>query len=375
MSLEELRYREEFPLAEHAVELTRARQCETRDIFHRLGVLTPHRIHLKNHPLANPLTAFNAAMDLDEDGDSIVLYPRIVIGYFKYVSAIAEVELPIEDLYTGSVSISHYPAEIVVYPSTAIDVWGTEDPRVTRIDGVRHMVYVGRTINYFEAHVRRERTLPVLAVEEGRRRWLKAGFFALPERLRPHLISDKDAFIVQSSGGDLLLFHRPHMDDENFYLTISVVPRRDYEAAVEQARAGGEPMLIEVRGTRTILPAASFEDKLGWAAPPVEVSRDTFLALVHAVDSRLKRYRVFAVLIRYDRDTGPRPIAVTPRYIMEPRAIYEVYGDRPFTVFPCGAVKYGDRLIVSYGAADSVVAFAEARIDDILAELDNTRVE
>ncbi len=375
MKPEGLRYLEHFPFAEHAVEFTRARQCETRDLFHRLGVLTPHRIHLKNHPLANPLTAFNAALDLGDEPDTVVLYPRIVIGYFKYASAIAEVEFPLEDIYTGSISISHYPAEIIVYPSTPIDIWGAEDPRVTRIDGVRHMVYVGRTINYFEAHVRRERTVPALAVEDGRHRWLKVGYFTLPDRLRPHLISDKDAFIVRASNGDLLLFHRPHMDDENFYLTISVVPRREYEEALEQARSGGEPRPIPVRNTRTILPSAGFEEKLGWAAPPIEVSRDTYLALVHAVDVRLKRYRVFATLIRYDRDAGPRPIAVTPRYIMEPRAMYEVYGDRPFTVFPCGAVRHGDRIIISYGAADSVVAFAEARIDDILAELDNTRIE
>ncbi|WP_244403938.1 glycosidase [Pyrolobus fumarii] len=370
----EAKFLRDFPLAEHAAELGKLRHCETHDIFQRLGVLTPQRVHLKNHPLANPLTVFNAALDHGSNGDMLVLYPRIIIGYFKYASAIAEVELPLEDLYTGSISISHYPAEIIVYPSTSVDIWGSEDPRVTRIDGTRHMVYVGRTINYFEAHIRRERTLPVLAVEAGRHRWVKVGYFVLPERLRPHVISDKDAFLVQASNGDLLLFHRPHMDDENFYLTISIVPHDEYKRALEEAERG-EPVPIRVRGTRTILPVAPFEEKLGWASPPVMVERDTFLTLVHAVDVRLKRYRIFAMLVRYDRDVGPRPIAVTPRYIMEPRAMYEVYGDRPFTVFPCGAVRHGDRLIISYGAADSVVGFAEAGIDDIMAELDHLRLE
>ncbi len=369
------RYLDRFPLAENAAELGRLRQCETHDLFQRLGVLTPQRVHLKNHPLANPLTVFNAALDYGENSDGLVLYPRIVIGYFKYASAIVEVEFPIEDVYTGSISISHYPAEIVVYPSTSVDIWGAEDPRVTRVAGRRHMVYVGRTINYFEAHVRRERTLPVLAIETGKHQWVKAGYFVLPEDLRPHVISDKDAFLVETSGGDLLLFHRPHMDDEQFYLTVSLVPRHEYERALEEAATRGEPVPIRVKGTRTILPTAGFEEKLGWAAPPIQVRRDTFLTLVHGVDARLKRYRVFAVLVRYDRDTGPRPIAVTPRYIMEPRAMYEVYGDRPFTIFPCGAVRHGNKLIISYGAADSVVGFAKASIDDIMAELERLRLE
>ncbi len=370
--MHEMRYKGSFPLAPYAEELTRIRTASAHDLFQRLGVITPNRIHIKNHPLANPLTAFNAALD-HGDGDFLILYPRIVIGYFKYVSAIVEMEIPVEDIYTGSVSISHYPAELIIHPSTSIDIWGAEDPRVTRINGKRHMVYAGRTINYFESHIRRERTLPVLAVEDGKHRWVKVGYFVLPDHLRPHLISDKDAYIVEV-GGDLLLFHRPHMDDEQFYLTISVVPRSAYRRALEGAQ-NGEPIPIYVQGTRTILVPTLFEDKLGWASPPIEVERNTFLTLIHTVDSKLKRYWVLAALIRYDRDYGPRAIAVTPRYIMEPKTIYEVYGDRPFTIFPCGAVKHGDTIIISYGAADSVVGFAEARIDDIMAELDRSRLE
>ncbi|MEM4101061.1 MAG: glycosidase, partial [Desulfurococcaceae archaeon] len=61
-------------------------------------------------------------------------------------------------------------------------------------------------------------------------------------------------------------------------------------------------------------------------------------------------------------------------YIMEPRTPYEVYGDRPFTVFPCGAQIVDDKVIVAYGAADYLVGFGAIDLAELMSALEKGRV-
>ena len=111
------------------------------------------------------------------------------------------------------------------------------------VDNKIIMTYCGRTVNYFDASKRANRTLPIAAIRQesgrgGRRsgesgevkgsgresdRWQKICVFRLPMELRDFLISDKDAFISRI-GSNLRLFHRIHMMDERFYLVISEIP-------------------------------------------------------------------------------------------------------------------------------------------------------
>ncbi len=333
------------------------RENKTVDIVKRLCVITASRVHLKRYPVDNPVTIFNPAI-IYENHD-IIIYGRIVLGYFTYASAVAEIFVPIRDIF-GNTFSGHYTAEITVYPDNKYDMWGVEDPRVYEVDGKRLMTYCGRTVNYFNPSVRSERTLPVTAIyEDGR--WRKLCVFRMPEELRGFVISDKDAFIMKTKDG-LKLFHRLHMRDEKFYLVVSDIPENvlDLKEFAE----------INVDNTILALEPAEFEDKLGWATPPVKVDGE-YLVLLHGVDSEMKCYRVFAALLNEKGEIT----AITPHYIMEPRENYEVYGDRPFTVFPCGAQIVDDKLLISYGAADSAVGIGQIDISELMAILDSNRVE
>jgi len=73
------------------------REFKTVDIVKRRGVITANRVHLKKYPINNPITIFNASMLIE--GDEVVIYGRIVLGYFTYASAIAEFRVPINDLF------------------------------------------------------------------------------------------------------------------------------------------------------------------------------------------------------------------------------------------------------------------------------------
>ncbi|MCD6387111.1 MAG: hypothetical protein J7L30_02185, partial [Methanophagales archaeon] len=272
----------------------------------------------------------------------------------------------------------HLNAEIAIIPDNNFDIWGCEDPRVCEVDNKIIMTYCGRTVNYFDASKRANRTLPIAAIrqESGRGerrsgegevgggkeggRWRKICVFRLPMELRDFLISDKDAF-VSRIGSNLRLFHRIHMMDERFYLVISEIP----EYAL---RAVGGISEVSVKNTALAFEQADFEERIGWGTPPIEVAAGEYLFLLHSV-CKDKFYRVFAVLMNEKAEVT----AVTPHYIMEPRENYEVYGDRPFTVFPCGAQVIDDEIIISYGAADSFIGIGSIDISELLSVLDTGR--
>ncbi|AEA46317.1 glycoside hydrolase family 130 protein [Archaeoglobus veneficus] len=332
------------------------RENRTEDIVVRRGVITADRVHLKKYPVDNPVTIFNASLFVEHD--DIVIYGRIVLGYFTYASAVAEFMFPVKELYNNLFS-GHYTAEITVFPDNRFDLWGVEDPRVYEIDGRRLMTYCGRTVNYFDPSVRVERTLPVTAIYDGGK-WRKLCVFRMPEEYRGFVISDKDAFLVKM-GNELKLFHRIHMKDENFYLVMSNVNEDvlNFDKFTE----------VSVQDTTLVLEPAKFEDKLGWSTPPVKVDGEHVL-LLHAVDAETKSYRVLAILM----DDSGKVTAITPCYIMGPKESYEVYGDRPFTVFPCGAQLIDDKLIISYGAADSAIGIGEIDVSELMSILDSNRI-
>ena len=352
-----------FPVSDTALKAARVRRRETRDIAERLGVLPPERLHLTNYPVGRPLAAFNASVVVE--GDEARVFTRIIVGYYLYVSAVAEVRIPVDDIVDGGVNLHHYAARVVVHPSTKHDIWGVEDPRVFKLDDKLYMVYTGRTVNYFNPAVRRERTLPVAAVQEGET-WAKKAALTLPKRLREQLISDKDAFIVRLRG-DLLLFHRPHMSNENFYLTVSRIPKPPHECSPEDDTTLCE---LEVADTHVVMFQAPFESRIGWATPPLKLDDSRILAFLHGVDREIGAYRLFAAVIQYDGNMASVE-AVTPVYIMEPRIMPEVFGDRPYTIFPCGLSRLPDgRLLITYGAADYMVGLAAIDLDKLLEHLE-----
>jgi len=335
------------------IKLTRQRK--TVDIVKRLGVITANRIRLRKYPVENPITAFNPALTV-EDHD-VIIYARVTLGYYTYASAVAEIIIPLKEFQELS---GVYTATIRVFPDDRFDIWGVEDPRVYKIEGQKLMTYSGRTVNYFDRSVDIERTLPIAAIYRGEE-WKKLCVFRLPMQLRGFVVSDKDAFFIKTRDG-LRLFHRLHMKDDKYYLVISEIS--------EDLLSLDEFKEITVRNTRVIIEQEGFEEKIGWGTPPIKIN-DEYLLFLHGVERELKRYRVFAMLMDEDLEVK----AITPFYIMEPTENYEIFGDRPFTIFPCGAEVIDGRIIISYGAGDSSIAFGEIEVERIMELLDANRVD
>ena len=79
------------------------------------------------------------------------------------------------------------------------------------------------------------------------------------------------------------------------------------------------------------------------------------------------RYSMGAVLL--DRDNPEKVLLRSKQYLLAPAAPYELAGDVPNVVFPCAALRQGDRVTIYYGAADTVVGMAFGRVSEILAFL------
>lgn len=119
-------------------------------------------------------------------------------------------------------------------------------------------------------------------------------------------------------------------------------------------------------------------DKLGPAAPPVRTAKG-WLTVFHAVDrdeSRGKngwenawKKRYTAGICLLDLERPERVLGMSKQPLIAPEAPYEVEGGfRNQVIFPCGlAVEPDGTAKIWYGAADTVVALATCRVEELLA--------
>src|SRR5690606_33180716 len=107
--------------------------------------------------------------------------------------------------------------------------------------------------------------------------------------------------------------------------------------------------------------------RVGGGAPPVWIERG-WLSIYHAADQH-DRYCLGAFLTQHDDPA--RVIAYARDPLLIPQAPYEVNGFFGNVVFTCGTVLQEDTLRLYYGAADETIALAEAKLDDVLAALDD----
>ena len=108
-------------------------------------------------------------------------------------------------------------------------------------------------------------------------------------------------------------------------------------------------------------------EKVGLTAPPIKTKKG-WLLLYHGVSKSRHTYRVGAVLL--DLNDPFLVIGRTDQPIFEPREKYELYGQVPNVVFPCGLATIKDKLFIYYGGADSVIGVATASLKKLLSIFD-----
>ncbi|MFB3926142.1 MAG: glycosidase [Syntrophales bacterium] len=127
----------------------------------------------------------------------------------------------------------------------------------------------------------------------------------------------------------------------------------------------GEPHAVLLEGMGPAWDAA----KVGSGPPPIE-TKDGWLLIYHGAKYYAGSlvYRAGAVLL--DRYKPHKIKASTPVCIFRGSALYEQAGLVPNSVFPTGLIQRGDELWMYYGAADTSVCLAIAKLQDLLDSLE-----
>jgi beta-1,2-mannobiose phosphorylase / 1,2-beta-oligomannan phosphorylase len=110
--------------------------------------------------------------------------------------------------------------------------------------------------------------------------------------------------------------------------------------------------------------------RIGLGPPPLR-TEDGWLLIYHGVKATVagEIYRVGLALLDLKEPT--RVVSRLSSWVLAPTAPYERTGDVPNVVFPCGLIhdEASDELRLYYGAADSTICLASARLRDVLDAL------
>lgn len=210
---------------------------------------------------------------------------------------------------------------------------GCEDPRLTRIGNTIYMCYTAfNGVDPWRA------ALTSISVKDfAARRFEK---WAPPQLITPDPVQDKDTCLLpEKIGGQYMILHR--IDP---LLCADYLPTLDFKKS-RLTRC------IEIMGPR---PGDWDSKKIGIAGPPIK-TKHGWLLIYHGV-SKTGTYRLGACML--DLKNPGVILSRSVDTIFEPLEEYERVGVVRNAVFSCGAVVRGDKLLVYYGGADTVVGLA-----------------
>ena len=167
--------------------------------------------------------------------------------------------------------------------------------------------------------------------------------------------NDKDGVLLpQRFAGRYAMLHRPDAGGS----------QRIWSAYSPDLVHWGEPHCVLSEGGGPAWDGV----KVGAGPPPIE-TEEGWLLIYHGVKGYGGGllYRVGVALL--DRQTPHKVIARCRGSVFHAEAPYELSGLVPNVIFPTGAVLRGDDLWMYYGAADTCVCLAIARLEDLLAVL------
>jgi predicted GH43/DUF377 family glycosyl hydrolase len=229
--------------------------------------------------------------------------------------------------------VDHYPEEI----------WGCEDPRLT---------WLPEREEWAIAYTAYSRRGPLVSLA-------MSPDFTTVRRLGPIMPpEDKDAALFpRRFDGRWAMIHRPSPLRGGAHMWISFSP--------DLRHWGDHTLLLEARDG-----AWWDAGKIGLGPPPLETA-DGWLVLYHGVHATSDGPIYRAGLALLDLEDPGTVLRRSDEWVFGPIAPYEITGDVGRVVFPCGWVadEGADRLDLYYGAADSVIGVATARLSDVLARV------
>jgi predicted GH43/DUF377 family glycosyl hydrolase len=220
------------------------------------------------------------------------------------------------------------------------ELWGIEDARITRLEQLQKWAVC------YTAYSKGGPLVSIATTTD----------FQSFERLGPAMPpEDKDAslFPVRFNGLWAML-HRPvpKSPELGAHVWISFSPDLKHWGSHQEVIHAREGGWWDAR-------------KIGLCAPPLE-TEEGWLILYHGVRTTASGsiYRLGLALL--DLGDPTRLIHRTDEWIFGPKARYERDGDVDDVVFPCGWTLEDGTVYMYYGAADSCIALATAKLDELV---------
>jgi len=233
-------------------------------------------------------------------------------------------------------------APLLAPDDVASEQWGFEDPRVVWIEELGHWAITCTAYGPAGPAVFLAATEDFTSVE-------RYGIVRHPE--------DKNAALLpQRIDGRWVLFHRPKTQFGGAHGEILLSRSEDLISwsAPEQVLQPREGAWWDSL-------------RIGLGPPPLRTDYG-WLLVYHGVKETISGdiYRVGLALLDLDEPT--RVLRRLPGWVLAPLAPYERTGDVPNVVFPCGLIHdpATDEVRLYYGAADSSICLATARLGDLL---------
>ncbi|HSQ98187.1 MAG TPA: hypothetical protein VLL98_05760 [Rickettsiales bacterium] len=322
---------------------------EKENLFFESKILKDGFKRYINNPIIKPIiespwqerSTFNPAA-IYLDGKVHLLYRAMsyrnksVVGYASSTDGIHIDERLPEPIYVS---------RKIFEKRAAPDLWcGCEDARLTRIEDTIYITYTA-----FNGRIPRVALSRISVFDFMNKKWN----WTEPLAISSPGFDDKNACLLPKKiNGKFVIFHRP----ENF-ISLNFVEDLD---SLQDKWLDSSYVLIKPR------PDKWDNKKIGISAPPIELD-EGWLLLYHGVSAPNNVYKVGAILL--DLKDPTKVLGRTDIPLLEPEMDYELYGDVPNVVFPCGAVIMKDEIFLYYGGGDKVVGVAKMGVKDIVKQL------
>ena len=228
-------------------------------------------------------------------------------------------------------------------PFNIYEDMGIEDPRITEIDGIYYILYMANS--HYGTRIGLARTEDFKNFE------------------RIALISEVDnrdaALFPRKIKGKYARLDRPIPNP--FQL-----PSIWISYSEDLIHWGESEIVAEPRAGGTYWDGA----KIGICTPPLETPQG-WLVLYHGVKNTPTGtiYRIGSLLL--DLENPSKVIGRSHNAILSPEEDYERKGNVNNVVFSCGWVVDGEEVKIYYGAADTCIGVATAKIEDLIRMCDN----
>lgn len=259
--------------------------------------------------------------------------------------------------------------------------YSLEDPRIVLLDGIYYLTYIAydrKNVHIAYATSKDLRVFkkqgvisPEITYDQAEsyfrvcRKQLKERYFLFGSYFKDeggkdvHLW-DKDAFFFPKKiNGKYALIHRILPDIQVVYFkNFKELTLKFWE---KYFRSLSRYVMLESKHW--------FESRnVGGGCPPIETDKG-WLLIYHAVDDmdKGKTYRAGVALL--DKKNPQKVIAHLHYPLFSPDKIWEKKGNIPNVVFPTGAVVFGKRVYIYYGAADKRIAVVSVNLTELLEEL------